>query len=155
MTHERSISVDWPENLIALLERQQTLVDQLAGLADRQAALVEQGHTDALLGLLTQRQGVIDEFTGVQADLGRFSENLERRLQSIDERRRVRIQDLLKTIGAGLAEVMERDEKDQKTLEAARHQSKRELASLDSGRQARHAYVGSRKVTNRFADEIG
>jgi len=146
---------DWPQRLTTLLERQQGLVDQLAGLADQQAALIERSDTDALLGLLTRRQRVIDEFAGMQTELAELTDDLERRLETVDDAQRERIQGLLNEIGDRLNTIMERDARDQQTLEAARDRSKQELASLDAARHARQAYLTPSNASNRFADRLG
>ncbi len=155
MSQVQTPSTDWPDTILDLLQRQHKLVDELSQLADRQADLIRDGHTDALLGLLTQRQTVIERFTATQVDLGRLTGDLDARLRSVDEDVRERIQSLISDIGERLTHVMQRDERDQRTLESARDKKKREIASLDSGRQARYAYLGPKKTTNRFADTQG
>lgn len=155
MPSPSTMSTEWPERLTTLLERQQALVDQLAVLADQQASLIERGETDALLGLLTRRQQVIDQFTAMQIELGELTGDLERRLAAVDEAKRERIRTLLNKIGERLNAVMERDARDQQALETARDRSKEALASLDTGRHARQAYLGSGRARNRFADRLG
>ena len=60
--------------LIKLLERQQALAEQLAGLADRQTTLIDSRDTDGLLVLLSHRQRIMDQFTAGQDSLVRLSE---------------------------------------------------------------------------------
>jgi hypothetical protein len=148
-------TMQWPDELMDVLNQQHALVDELSDLADRQAELIRDGQTDALLSLLTQRQGIIDRFAGTQADLGRLTENIEARLQTVDETTRRTVQRLLADIGERLAEVMQRDEQDQQALEAARSATSHEIGSLGAARQARRAYLGGRAVNNRFADQRG
>ena len=131
----------WDEQLLALLERQQDLVVELGRLAERQGALIEDRRTDALLGLLAERQRIIDQFTDTQASLGHLTEDLGPRLERTEPDRAERIRTLLDEIGSRLAEVMQRDEHDQALLQTGRAAVREEMASLDTGAQARSAYL--------------
>ncbi|MCP3903352.1 MAG: flagellar protein FlgN [Planctomycetes bacterium] len=145
----------WSDELLAVLERQHALVEELAGLASRQAALVERRQTDALLALLDDRERIITQFTRSQAEMTRFTEDLDTRLGAVDDAERTRIQTLMGQIGDRLTEVMQRDAEDQQVLETARGEVKSELSTLNRSRQARHAYQGGGPGANRFADERG
>jgi hypothetical protein len=154
-----SLSVpDAPPDLaaiVALLEGQRALVDELEGLARRQADLVREARTEALLGLLTQRQRIIDRFLASQAELGRAAAAQVRGAADVDPARREELRSLIGYIGARLAEVMQRDAEDQRTLEGARDRIRTELASVDASRHARDAYRKSTIVKSRFADRQG
>jgi hypothetical protein len=147
-------TADWIEELTKLLEYQHSIVDELAQLADRQAALIREQQTDALLGLLADRQQLIERFTGTQADLNRIAGEVEARVGEVTVEQRTEIQRKIGAIGDRLAQVMQRDERDQETLQAARDRSKEELTSLDSASRARHAYM-RRPGGNRYADRQG
>ncbi|MDY7107178.1 MAG: flagellar export chaperone FlgN [Planctomycetota bacterium] len=155
MSETHTATRDWAEALIELLERQETVVNELAALARQQAELIRQSRTDALLGLLTRRQQLIERFAGAQDELGRLTADLERRLETVSDEQRERIQMLLTDISGRLAQVMQRDEEDQQVLEAARNRTKDELAAVGTTRQARRAYLGGRGPENRFADRRG
>jgi len=150
----------WSGELIELLERQHALVDELASLAARQAALVERRQTDALLALLGERERIIAQFTRSQEEMARFTDDLDSRLDEVPDGERTMIQALIGRIGDRLGEVMQRDAEDQQTLETARCEVKSELSSLTRSQQARHAYHGGMPSgggtgTNRFADQRG
>lgn len=142
-----------PGALIDVLERQHALVSELAVLAERQAQLIERAATDELLALLTRRQTLIDSFTGSQEELNALTGTGD--LAAVPAAERARIEALIDDIGRRLAEVMERDERDQQSLEAARGRTRRDLSALDSARTARRAYVAAPATSNRFADERG
>jgi hypothetical protein len=145
----------WPDSLLAVLERQQQVVDELAGLASAQAPLIAEGRSDRLLELLSKRQALIDEFTSGQSELGDLTRGLEQRLEGIEASQRERIRSLISQIGARLAQVLQRDEQDQAALRAGQSAIKHELSSLGTARQARTAYLGPAHAGNRFADHRG
>src|SRR5688572_20233063 len=122
LTHNRL----WPQSLIDLLSEQEGLVNQLVDLARRQAGLIAEGRTDHLLGLLADRQRLIDQFTSSQELLTELTQGLEQRLQSVASLERDSIRRLINTIGERLAEVMKCDEQDQATLQAGRDAVKQE-----------------------------
>jgi hypothetical protein len=155
MSETQTATLDWAESLIELLQRQETVVNELAALARQQAELIRESRTDALLGLLTRRQQLIERFAGAQDELGRLTADLDRRLEAVSHDQRERIQRLLSDISGRLAQVMERDEEDQQVLEAARNRTRDELAAVGATRQARRAYLGRRGPENRFADRRG
>jgi excinuclease UvrABC nuclease subunit len=155
MPETQTTTRDWAGALIELLQRQEAVVEELAALARQQAELIRQSRTDALLGLLTRRQELIERFAGAQDELARLTADLERRLETVTGAQRDRIQTLLSDISGRLAQVMERDEEDQQVLEAARTRTRDELAAVGTTRQARRAYLGGRGVDNRFADRRG
>jgi len=153
--HPDAPRLAWPEELIALLEEQHALMDDLTDLAERQRTLVQDRRTDTLLALLAQRQRIITRFTVLQRRLGAETEPLETRLREVSEPHRRRIRSLISEIGDQLARVMKRDEEDQARLEEARGETRDELAALDAARHARHAYLRHKSNDNRFADQQG
>ncbi len=155
MSESQTTTIDWSTSLIELLQQQYSLVGELTHLAEMQGRFIEESNTDGLLGLLTQRQQIIDRFSGIQTDLSGRTENLESRLKTVDEPTRMRIQTLIGDIGDRLTQVMHRDEKDQNALEDARKKTGNELNSLGAARQARNAYLAGKTVNNRFADHRG
>jgi len=144
----------WQQELLDLLQRQQQMADQLVQLAQSQASLIADSHTDGLLELLTRRQAIIDDFTSSQSQLTELTRGLDQRLELVPPADRDRIKSLIGEIGQRLALILDRDEQDQASLRTHRSQIKQELSSMGTARQARHAYQG-RAATNRFADRRG
>ncbi len=140
--------------LIKLLERQQALAEQLAGLADKQSALIEGGDSDGLLAVLTQRQRIMDQFTAGQDSLARLS-NAARRDEPAVPATRERIGVLIEDITDRLTEIMRADESDRSALDAGRDRIGEALGDLTTAREARQAYLRAVSVTNRFADRRG
>ena len=146
---------DWLRALTDLLERQRSMVDRLAELARRQSALVESGDTEALLSLLAQRQGIIDQFVATQDDLAPLTRGLQERLSAVAEDDRRRVGAIMDQINDALADVMRCDEQDQQAMQDQRDQIRDGLAGVGTSRQARRAYLGAKAVNNRFADRQG
>ncbi len=140
--------------LIKLLERQQALAEQLAGLADRQATLIDARDTDGLSMLLTHRQRIMDQFTAGQDSLARLSEAARRAEPSSTDMHQ-RIGTLIEDISDRLTGIMRLDELDRDLLEANRDSIGEALNGLTTAREARQAYLNARTVTNRFADRRG
>jgi hypothetical protein len=143
-----------PDTLLKLLERQQALAEQLAGLAERQAALIEAGDSDALLSLLSQRQKIMDQFLASQDSLAGLSDSC-RRHSELPDGARDRIRSLIHDISRRLSDIMNVDEQDRARLESSRPDGGDPLAGLNKARAARHAYVNSQPGRNRFADSQG
>ena len=145
----------WPQPLIDVLERQQSLVEQLTALAGTQAALIAERRTDRLLDLLSRRQSIIDEFTVCQAQMAALSHDLDRRISLAAPAQRERIRGLIASISEALRGVMDRDQQDEAALDSGRSAVLAEMSGLDSGRVARAAYGPPAPAVNRFADRHG
>ncbi len=150
-----SESLDWSASLIELLERQRALVGELSELARQQAGLTESGQTEALLQLLGRRQEIIDRFAVTQEDLGRLTGGLSERVRDLAEPQRRQIRSLIDEIGEAMADVLQRDEQDQEALRASRDRIRRDIATVDTSKQAHRAYVRGKLIDNRFADSKG
>lgn len=159
-------SPTWPQSLIDVLERQESLVGRLAALSEEQASLIADGRSDRLLELLARRQAIIDEFTVCQSQMTVLSHDLNRRMQDVPAAHRGRIAELVASIGERLRKVMDRDQHDQALLQRGRSDVMAELSGLEAGRQARSAYAPAAQArsathavaagtTNRYADQTG
>lgn len=149
-------ALSWPDALLEILERQRALLDELAGLAERQRTLVAGGEGDALLALLGRRQDLVDRIVRGQERFAALATDLDARLESIDAARRDRLRALLHRVGTRLAEVLESDEADRRALEARRDEVAKEIAGNDAHRSARRAYRSSGATDGaRFADRRG
>ena len=145
----------WAQGLVDVLQRQQTMVRELRGLAQEQSGFIAAGRTDALLGVLGRRQQLLDRFLATQDELVSFTSNLDHQLQSVDAPRREMIKTLLDEIGDQLTQVMQTDEHDQSALQASRDKTGEEMAELGHARHARSAYIRSAPADSRFADRQG
>ncbi len=142
------------DRLISMLEQQRELVVQLDRIAEGQMALIDAGASDALLGLLGNRQEIMDELAAGQDGLTGLSEDLRGR-DDIGEGQRTRITRLVDEIGDRLSRIVTRDEQDRARLRTNRDRAAEELSGLHTARQAQQAYVKPRGNSNRFADRRG
>ena len=147
-------STGWSSSLISTLEDQGRLLDELAPLAERQAELVKSGDTEALFGLLAQRQRIIERLAGEQERLASLTGDHDQ-LHALDDDRRARIRRLIARIGEGLARIMEGDARDQRVLASARQRISNEITTVSTARHARDAYRNDAAVAPRFADRKG
>lgn len=143
------------DTLVALLARQQSIVAKLDELGAGQASLIEHGRSDALLGLLQQRQNLIDQFAAAQREFQNGRTLLDGELQRADASTRENIRRLVDEISRGIEAVLQRDEKDQRSLQERRGQVRSELHRMDGAQSARSAYRSQQFVANRFADTQG
>ncbi len=134
----------WAPRLDRLLDEMQALYVELDGLSAQQGALIDAADTDALLGVLGERQRVVAQLEGAGERFDPFRRRWEELMSALDAARReafaVRVKRLMETIGR----ISERDDRDRKALEQQRMAVTDEMASLSRGRSAMAAYGGGR-----------
>lgn len=145
----------WKDRLRATLTEQHDLVSQLATLAEKQESLINEGRTEPLLTLLSERQRIVDRITERQEELGELTTNLEARLEHLPSDEREQFRSLIDGITQHLSQIMARDEQDRSALQTRRDETHSELHSLSSGKQARNAYLSKGTPGSRFADRQG
>lgn len=147
---------------IVRLEAQAVASERLADLARGQGDLIERGETDAILGVLHQRQSLIDEMLGVVADIGPLADAVQRSPQDASDAQRATVRRLVDSIGQRLAQVIEIDARDRSRLERRLSEIDRERAVNGTARTAHNAYGRAREpanratgLRNRFTDQQG
>ena len=143
--------------LAELLEQQVRLFEDLAALTVRQAALVTDGEAEALLGLLAQRQELIDRLELGNGELEPYRSRWAQLWPDMDESDKQRVGPLVQQAQKLLEQIMESDDRDRKLLEAAKPQVAAELERLSHTRAARRGYqgAGSPADSNRFTNQQG
>jgi len=152
LTNDNTSTID---QLEAVLANQQDITTAMAGMIEKQRALVEAGDAEGLLALLSHRQQLVDRLIASQDALGESLAAAERSLPGADRERKSRIEAALSAIQSQLADIMERDKLDQEWLERGRTQTRGELGKLDVMHKAHAAYGRDPKRANRFADHKG
>lgn len=137
------------------LDRQQSLADQLAGLAEQQHAMIEAERTDDLLDLLARRQQVVNEFLTAQDQFAELTADLDQRIESLGGEQRQSVRQRIDQIGRQLASVLQSDEHDQQRLETARGQVVRAVEKIGATRQVNNAYRVPTGSATRFTDHKG
>lgn len=143
------------QSLITMLKEQDSLALKLAHLSSRQSELIESGRTDALLSVLSVRQGIIDKFVACQGKLASMIAEVQSPSSEVSDSSRKQIASLVKTINTKLADVMDSDKQDQDRLQIDKSRTKYQLEELDAGEKAHRAYSNVSVVVNRFADRQG
>ena len=141
--------------LITMLKEQNSLAHELAHLSSKQSELIETGQTDALLSVLSVRQGIINKFVASQGKLAAMSVEVQSPTKEISDSLRKQIASLVEAINIKLAEVMNSDKQDQDRLQVGKSRTKGQLAELDAGGKAHRAYTNVPQAINRFADSQG
>ena len=152
-----SLSSGWAEQLLALLERQVRVYEQLRELSGRQGRFVDEGQAEPLLRLLAQRQHLIDELTRLNAELEPMRRDWTDRLAELDEPTRRRINDHVDQMQRLLREIMQQDERDRASLSGRRDQASGELRAIRAGAAVNKAYGQAAAPTdlNRYTDQQG
>lgn len=154
-TIERRLGAGWRDHLEALLTRQLELYGELDALCNRQRGLIEAGETDRLMGLLSERTGVVERITEAAERFAPFAElwpEIEHVLSEGELRDTQRRLDAIASLAGSVAE---RDEADGATMRTRRDELADRLAGLDKSRRAANAYAGPRPGGARFQDREG
>lgn len=157
MSDSSTMTADqWRDRLMIRLAQQRDLLARLQRLADQQSAMIRSNKVEALLGLLNERQRLIDSFLALQRETNPLLNECPRRMNELNAADRESVRTAIGGIDGQLDAVLKRDEEDRKLLEEARSATKGELGALSSAKQARHAYLTPGKPSsNRFADQRG
>ncbi len=148
---------DWPASLDRVLERQQALLCELDTLSQRQAELIDADDVDRLLGLLGQRQGVVDELAGLNERLGAFRSAWESLMAALPAARRAAYEKRVAVLARTAADIESRDEAARVELKRRRDALADRLAGASRNRAAVAAY-GTPVVRTRpaqFEDRRG
>jgi flagellar biosynthesis/type III secretory pathway chaperone len=146
----------WAGPLIEILDRQCRLYKQLQGLGAEQKQLVQSGDPERLLGLMSQRQRLIDELTQVSGELEPYRAKWDEHWAALDGESRARVGDLVRQVQDRLEQIMKQDEEDRATLAARRTQTAGDLQRMRQGASVNRAYapkVGA--PVSRYADRQG
>ena len=138
-----------------MLKEQESLAHELVHLSSNQSELIETGQTDALLSVLSVRQGIINKFVESQRKLAAMSVEVQSPTKEVSDSSRKQIASLVESINIKLADVMNNDKQDQDRLRIDKSRTKGQLAELDAGGKAHRAYTNVPQAINRFADSQG
>lgn len=153
-------------SLVALLEQQRKLYLQLRTLSDQQGPLVAEAQAEPLLGLLAQRQRLIDDLGGVNTRLEPFRRKWDDLWGGLADAQRAQIGGLVKEVQALLAGIIQQDERDRHVLQTAKTRVAAELQNASRVGRAVNAYravpkagtsgeAGIGSGNNRFTNQNG
>ena len=151
-----SFKADDISRLVALLERQIEVVEQLGDLTDEQSALVEQGEAEQLLTLLSRRQQMISALDALSTNLEPFRSRWQQMWPDLGEENQRHIGDLVGRSETLLGRIVDADDRDRQRLKSAQQQIADELGRVNKTGAARRAYSGGEPAApNRFTDKKG
>lgn len=145
----------WLPTVAGLLDEQCRLCARLEGLSDEQSEHVRAGRTEELLGVLNERQAVLDRVVEINGMLGPFRDRRDAAMSRLAPVDRESLQSRIDRIADAVDRVRRRDDEDRKALESQRRGVADELASLSRLRGAAAAYAGHGAIGPRFHDRRG
>jgi hypothetical protein len=149
----RDTSVEVAE-LIALLESQRQLYVRLRLLADRQRALILNEDTQPLLGLLVERQELVDKLVSLNERLGPYRASWTTIYSCLDEPRRRHVAALLEESNAALGTIITNDNRDTATLRARRQGVANLLGKAETAVRTNAAYGSNAGVKSSLTDSV-
>ncbi len=171
MTHEQDISADphaaesppdphespavWVPRLERLLVRQRDAYAELERLSSEQSACVGRGDMDRLLGLLSDRQEVVQAVVERNQLLEPYVARWPRLAEMLSSDDRERLRGHLDALERLVASISERDEADRRELESRRAAVASELDGLGRSRAALAAYQAPPARGPRYQDRSG
>jgi hypothetical protein len=137
--HDRSVY----HALVERIEAHALLFEKLHSLSQQQSGLIDCEDTDRLLGVLGERQAVIDELEKSRRALEPLRSQWEASLSRMESGWRADVAARLEAITQLAGAISRRDEHDRERLSTARGKVVSELASLSVARRASGAYGGT------------
>lgn len=148
---------NWPSMLIDLLEQQRSAYAQLQSFSEQQSRLIEESEAEKLLGLLSQRQGVIDRLSQINRQLDPYRQQWPELWAGLDAPMRRRVQGLIDEVQVMLDQIVARDDEDRASLLAQRKRMAEQLHQLHRGSAVNRAYGQSSTAAGpkRLTDHEG
>jgi hypothetical protein len=143
-----------------LLDRQETVCQELMHRCDRQTELICEHRSDELLALMNERQHLIDELGSLAHSLEPYRAAWPNIWQSLGAGDREAVQERVDSVQRIVGDVMNHDHEDESRIEIERGRIREEIETITTGRTTANAYGrdasrGVNRITNRFTDERG
>lgn len=138
--HAHQPGDDWLPEVIGLLDEQRGNFRALDALGRQQTKCVGAGETERLLGVLAEKQKVVERVQGVNARLSPFMSDWQGRVASLPERSRVLLRSHTDELESLAREVHARDDADRAALESQSKVISDELATTARAKGAARAY---------------
>ncbi|MEM8739579.1 MAG: flagellar protein FlgN [Planctomycetota bacterium] len=128
------------DRLLDLLTRQRDLYQSLDALSGRQQATIADGHPEALLGILAERQAVVDRLTATNQDLAPLRPRMTQIADAAPAAQRTALRGLVDQVQSLLQTIIDRDDADRKTLETSKARVGQQLDQIKTAPRAINAY---------------
>lgn len=143
-----------PERLIALLREQCDLYERLRDLSDRQAGQISGDRPDMLLGILQERQGLVQALTRLNEQLGPYRRDWEAVFGDLAPPHKQQATEFVTRINALLGGIIRTDDRDRATLAARKQAVAKELSGLSGGRVANAGYAHVRSGSGEGSADL-
>ncbi|HYC99921.1 MAG TPA: flagellar export chaperone FlgN, partial [Phycisphaerales bacterium] len=143
----------WLPRLQRLISDQLVLAGELDAIDLRKADALAAGNMEGYLGLLEDRQPVIDAITVLNEDLRPFADRFAVLAASLKDEQREAVYAQAGRLDAALAAITQRDTAEAQVLAERRDEVARDLANLNAGRAALGAYGPSGTAAPQSHDE--
>ncbi len=145
----------WIARFERLLTQQIELCNELTRLAQSQRDCIGRNDPDALLGVLGQRQGLIDRLRSTAEEARPLREKWSAGPGLADESVIARVRGTIVELTGLMRSIAERDAEDRRRMESSRDDLAGRLAGVAKSRGAISAYGGSARGGPRFQDREG
>jgi hypothetical protein len=132
-----------PRDAIGLLTEQRDLCRQLQHFAERQTSLITGDNPELLLGILADRQQILDRLDDVARRLRPYQKNWPQyrpKLNTVDGAMADR---LIGEVNTLLSAILEKDDADARLLAARKDVTARAIADLNHTKKAEAAYAAT------------
>lgn len=143
------------EQLIEMLTRQRDLYRSLDGLSDKQQQIIAEGQAEQLLGVLSERQVIVDHLTQINGELAPLRHRMSEIAEAAPAGRREALRSRVDEVQQLLASIIERDEEDRQSLEASKSQVGKQLGQVSTAPAAINAYRANAYAANRGSPAAG
>lgn len=149
-------SQHWAPRLGRIIVQQRDLYLQLDQLSQRQGACIAEDRTQELLGLLGQRQRLIDELGRLNEEMSPFVAQWNELSGSLPEKDRALLRESFDEVSRLVTAIGQRDDADRRALESRKAQVGSEIGGIVNARGAVSAYAGpSGSAGPRYQDREG
>lgn len=145
----------WAPRLARILDRQIELYERLAALASEQSSHIDSEDADALLEILGRREGLIEQISAINGEIGPFTQSWERLAPGLPSRHRIELRRRFDAVSALVERIATIDDADRQRLESRRAKIGREIEGLSNARGAVRAYNQPAPSASRFQDSRG
>jgi len=154
------LGTNWKVRLFELLDRQQRVCTDLSDRCEEQSCVLTADHVSDLLIVLGERQELIDELNELSLAMEPYREAWPELLPCLSAEEQSRVRQVVGSVQQMVKDVMRRDTQHQRILRREQSRIRKEMESVNVGRQSNKAYGrpihrGIEPITNRFADEQG
>ncbi len=154
-TRQSNDETAWVARFERLLARQIELCHELTALSESQRAFIDGDDPDALMGVLSTRQGIIDRLRSVAEEAAPLRERWGGGVPALHAELIGSVRGAIATLTGLMKSIAERDAEDRKRMDRSRDRLAGRLAGVARSQGAIAAYAGPRNGGPRYQDREG